>query len=214
MIEKETKKNLGLRGSKEDHKRLRQLSVDTGKSVQRLFEEAMDLVYWHPAAGQLTGLRSATVGITSSSGLQQLPSEDMGKEEAHIYRKVQPLTNQLGVEFGSLTEEEKSAIELLLSILRKGSEIKKSAIISNLHAFTEVDEIHHGPQGSDLSNAVESLVRAAEKVGADQKQLGKWLEDLRRVAEEARGVRETATGGRGDGGTRATGDRSGSRKRG
>jgi hypothetical protein len=71
----------------------------------------------------------------------------------------------------------------------------KMARGSNLHAFTVTDtKVDHGTQGSDLSEAISDLARAAEKIGADQKQLGKWMGDLRSLAEEARGVRKPAPG--------------------
>jgi hypothetical protein len=44
----EKTKNLGVRGTTEMHRKLRQLSLDTGKSVQRLFEDAIQRAYFSP----------------------------------------------------------------------------------------------------------------------------------------------------------------------
>ncbi len=67
----EKAKNLGLRGDGTLHKRLRQLSVDTGKSVQRLFEDAIDAVYFAPSP--------------ASSNVIELPSPFEGLDNEQVF---------------------------------------------------------------------------------------------------------------------------------
>ena len=101
----------------------------------------------------------------------------------------------------TLTSSEQDAVQLLLTILRHGSDTVKKAIVWNLHGFAEPikpkgsqGDSAESARGVEFSEAIKRVIRAAEEVGVAETERRKWLDDLRRIEESFGQVRGTPKG--------------------
>ncbi len=101
-----------------------------------------------------------------------------------------------------LSSSERESVDLLLVILRQGSETVKKAIVWNLQGFAEPILAKGARHGNDsaggdsrsFSEKIDDLIQSAEAVGQDEDARREWLEDLRQLKEKFGGVRGKSAG--------------------
>jgi hypothetical protein len=106
--------------------------------------------------------------------------------------KVLPLTP-------TLLPDEQKAVDLLLTIMREGSETAKKAIVWNLHGFAEPIKSKgaHGERDEsapniELSEALERVIQSAEELGKTEEDRRRWLADVQQLKDRFDNVRGKA----------------------
>jgi len=118
------------------------------------------------------------------------------------------------LELQNLLPHERKAITLLLQILRRGTETKQQAIVSNLKAFTEGDH-ERGPEANTVpEQLLDDLVKASEAIITDEKMHGEWLACLGAIKAQFSDTRNQPEPAGNVRGKRANANRSGPRRRG